>query len=135
MNHIQQRQGIEARLKSLINNTLKDICSAEGLSKTGVKSVLQRRILDHVDMMVQHNRLDDVERIRYRVNHQGHSPPPEAGANTNHAGINRPNTHIPAGTAHMASPYAGRPTLPSINGSRPFGVTGRYKEIFTTACN
>lgn len=35
-----------SRSKTLINNDLKRICKEEGLSQTGVKAVLQNRVID-----------------------------------------------------------------------------------------
>lgn len=42
----QQLQSIKARLKGLLNNELKDICRTENLAVSGVKSVLQSRIIE-----------------------------------------------------------------------------------------
>lgn len=37
---------VEAKIKSLINNDLKEICRGENLAVSGVKAQLQSRILD-----------------------------------------------------------------------------------------
>lgn len=41
----QQRPQVEARLKTLVNNDLKDICKAYGLPVSGTKMILQKRCI------------------------------------------------------------------------------------------
>lgn len=40
-----QAQGIERKIKTLINETLKQICRVEGLQVSGLKNQLQTRII------------------------------------------------------------------------------------------
>lgn len=42
----QNRLAVEAKIKSLINNDLKEICRGENLAVSGVKAQLQTRILE-----------------------------------------------------------------------------------------
>jgi hypothetical protein len=42
----QMAAGLTSRSKTLINNDLKKICREEGLQSSGVKSVLQSRVIE-----------------------------------------------------------------------------------------
>ena len=41
----QQKQSVEARVKTLINHDLKEICRTYGLNVSGTKAVLQARCI------------------------------------------------------------------------------------------
>lgn len=41
----QQKLAVEAKIKSMLNQDLKDICRGENLAVSGVKAQLQTRIL------------------------------------------------------------------------------------------
>lgn len=41
----QQAQAIQAKIKTLLNSDLKEICRGEGLQVSGVKNALQNRII------------------------------------------------------------------------------------------
>lgn len=43
-----QGHAIETRIKTLVNNELREICRGEGLLVSGIKSQLQKRIIDCV---------------------------------------------------------------------------------------
>lgn len=42
----QQRAGLETRIKSLVNNDLKEICKAYNYQVSGTKAVLQKRCIE-----------------------------------------------------------------------------------------
>lgn len=44
----QSKLAVEARIKTLINNDLKEICRGENLAVSGVKAQLQTRILQRM---------------------------------------------------------------------------------------
>lgn len=93
---IQQRSAVEARIKLLINNDLKEICKNYSYPVSGTKAVLQGRCMEsrstrrnsrmrweHRDLLIgrlvldKQIRTNDVvgfEDLRYRVNNHGQSP-------------------------------------------------------------
>ena len=50
----QQRPGIEAKIKTLVNNDLKEICKAYDYQVSGTKVVLQRRCFESEPCTIQH---------------------------------------------------------------------------------
>ncbi|GME53545.1 DNA-binding SAP [Neofusicoccum parvum] len=71
----QQAHALHPRLKTLINNDLKEICRSEELPVSGVKAALQERIIAHLDRYVQRGDAAAVSRIRYRIHNHGRTPP------------------------------------------------------------
>jgi E3 SUMO-protein ligase PIAS1 len=90
---------VDRKIKSLINNDLKEICRQEGLPVSGVKAALQKRIsegnpiprvhppLSHTPLTTRHSviahhlRKGDaaaLERLRYRAEHSGRDPPAQS---------------------------------------------------------
>ncbi|CAD0091666.1 unnamed protein product, partial [Aureobasidium vineae] len=63
---------VDRKIKSLINNDLKEICRQEGLQVSGVKAALQKRISEGSDSTKA------LERLRYRAEHQGRTPPAQS---------------------------------------------------------
>jgi len=51
-----QLPALERQVKQLLNNDLKDICRKEGLQISGVKSVLQGRVLDRKTFLLDRPR-------------------------------------------------------------------------------
>ncbi|TIA27178.1 hypothetical protein D6C81_00035 [Aureobasidium pullulans] len=68
-------EGVDLKAKTLVNNDLKEICRNEGLQVSGVKAALQKRISEAISGNLRRGDADAIERYRYRVNHQGRSPP------------------------------------------------------------
>ncbi|THZ09346.1 hypothetical protein D6C93_00095 [Aureobasidium pullulans] len=68
-------EGVDLKAKTLVNNDLKEICRNEGLQVSGVKAALQKRISEAISGHLRRGDADAIERYRYRVNHQGRSPP------------------------------------------------------------
>lgn len=111
-----QRQSVEARIKSLLNVDLKEICRAWGYPISGNKVHLQKRCMEsklqtcvkgawtrRIDQLtrVLWAVLDDTiikgdttgfENLKYRVAHSGHPPPPH---------------HLDSPTDSFASPPTG----------------------------
>ncbi|OJD31649.1 miz zinc finger protein [Diplodia corticola] len=71
----QQANSLHSRLKSLINNDLKEICRSEELPVSGVKSVLQQRIIQYLSHLAHRGDENAVARIRYRILNHGATPP------------------------------------------------------------
>ncbi|KAL1626656.1 E3 SUMO-protein ligase pli1 [Diplodia seriata] len=92
----QQANSLHPRLKNLINNDLKEICRSEELPVSGVKAVLQERIIKRetflpplahanradpavscpdLSALVSRGDANGVARLRYRVANHGATPP------------------------------------------------------------
>ncbi|KAG9829939.1 hypothetical protein KCU63_g14882, partial [Aureobasidium melanogenum] len=69
---------VDRKIKSLINNDLKEICRQEGLQVSGVKAALQKRISEVIAHHLRKNDLEALERLRYRAEHQGRTPPAQS---------------------------------------------------------
>lgn len=76
------RSSTVARLKTLINQELKEICRQERLGVTGVKAQLQSRITQYMEDAISRRDMATFERVRYRVMHNGASPPPTDSTNS-----------------------------------------------------
>ncbi|KAB2576972.1 E3 SUMO-protein ligase pli1 [Lasiodiplodia hormozganensis] len=70
-----QANSLHPRLKNLINNDLKEICRSEELPVSGVKAVLQERIIQHLNTLVHRGDANGVARLRYRIANHGATPP------------------------------------------------------------
>ncbi|KAF2811455.1 zf-MIZ-domain-containing protein [Mytilinidion resinicola] len=66
---------LSARIKSLINADLKEICRGENLAVSGVKAGLQARIIQRLEELASTGDSAGIERLRYRVQNHGHAPP------------------------------------------------------------
>lgn len=71
----QQANSLHPRLKTLINNDLKEICRSEDLPVSGVKAALQERIIQLLNTCAQRGDANAIHRIRYRINNHGQTPP------------------------------------------------------------
>ncbi|GAB7357256.1 hypothetical protein MBLNU459_g8231t3 [Dothideomycetes sp. NU459] len=130
---------VEARIKTLINNDLKEICRGENLAVSGVKAQLQNRILQRtcntfvvftcmrVSVRVQGD-ANAFERIRYRVNHHGQSPTHDAYTSAlPHLDRSTPISPAP-GRPMTSSSYGSRPPLPPFSSSRTPHPRLSYRE-------
>jgi len=122
MNLYSQRQSVENRLRTLTNPVLKEILGNFGLAKTGVKAILQTRLLEFLHDAVNNNHLQQYQDLSHMINNQGQRP---AAANSS-SNNNRATPISPAASA-MAPGFGARPTLPALNGSRGFGSSGEQE--------
>ena len=123
MSLYQGRASVESRLRTLTNPVLKEILGNFGLAKTGVKATLQTRLLTFLDDAVRDNKMQQFTDLSYMVNHQGQRPPASHSSSNSRAGALSP------ALGGMHSGFAGRPTLPALNGSRGFGSQGQEEHI------
>nr|POE76190.1 e3 sumo-protein ligase pli1 [Quercus suber] len=72
----QQKVGVEARIKLLVNPDLKEICKAYGYPVSGTKAVLQKRCIDILNNLVKGNDMNAFLVFSFRVNNHGRPPPP-----------------------------------------------------------
>ena len=122
MNLYNQRQSVENRLRTLTNPVLKEILGHFGLAKTGVKAILQTRLLEVLHDAINNNRLQQYQDLSYMINNQGQRALTSSSSSNN----NRATPISPAPSA-MASGFAGRQTLPAGNGARGFGSSGEQE--------
>lgn len=119
----QQRTQIETRLKTLTNPVLKDILGHYNQNKTGVKAVLQARLIFLVNEAVQNNNLKQFEDLRYMITNGGRPPPSSSNAL---ASSNSSTPVPPSPHGHMpAAGYAGRPSLAPVGGQRNYDQTSK----------
>nr|POE65077.1 hypothetical protein CFP56_34745 [Quercus suber] len=71
----QQRSSVEARIKTLVNPDLKEICKAYGYQVSGTKAVLQKRCLEIVNELVKRGDANGFQIFSFRVNNHGRPPP------------------------------------------------------------
>ncbi|KAL1302504.1 hypothetical protein AAFC00_002893 [Neodothiora populina] len=111
---LRDRRGVEAKIQSLINNDLKEICRGENLAVSGVKAQLQTRILRHLDDLIRNNDALGFQRIRHRCLRNGRLDgfiPPYSLDST--ASI----SPAPAAPHRPMVPTYPRPSLPGFHGS------------------
>ncbi|GAM90852.1 hypothetical protein ANO11243_088980 [Dothideomycetidae sp. 11243] len=119
------RQSAFNRLKTLINQDLKEICRQENLQVSGVKASLQSRIMAHLDEAINSRDMVTFERVRYRILNRGAGPP------TGYTGSNMGSgMSMSPGVAnsHISHQYS-KPQLVPSAGQRP-QLTGPAKLSF-----
>ena len=55
-----QARQVDRRIKNLLNTQLKDLCKKEGLAVSGVKAVLQTRLLERASISSLLGRIKDL---------------------------------------------------------------------------
>ncbi|KAF2226681.1 putative SUMO ligase SizA [Elsinoe ampelina] len=118
-----------ARLKTLTNQELKEICRTEHLAVSGVKAQLQGRIIELIDRAIDGSSMTVFERVRAKIHNKGTAPPPQyqnTGYNSSASPTAPFSQHRPShitGTPQGGVPGSGypRPNLP-VPGQR---VPGR----------
>ncbi|KAH7051057.1 PINIT domain-containing protein [Macrophomina phaseolina] len=106
----QQASSLHPRLKTLINNDLKEICRSEDLPVSGVKAALQERIIQLLNQFVQRGDANAIQRLRYRIYNHGQTPPatphqpqipdyPDSVSPVN--SVTLPNHHRPAAVMNL----------------------------------
>ncbi|KAF2212066.1 hypothetical protein CERZMDRAFT_19586, partial [Cercospora zeae-maydis SCOH1-5] len=73
----QQKNSVETRIKTLVNNDLKEICRAYNYQVSGQKSALQKRCTEILDTIVNDGDVAAFRDLNYRVNNHGKAPPPQ----------------------------------------------------------
>ncbi|PNS18623.1 hypothetical protein CAC42_5162 [Sphaceloma murrayae] len=121
-----------ARLKTLTNQELKDICRAETLAVSGVKANLQGRIIEQMDRAISNNDLVMFERVRYRIHNKGAAPPahypgPAYGSSASPVSGYPSMNHasLAHGTNGSMSHAYSRPSLPPPSGQRSGSIPHR----------
>ncbi|KAM3417635.1 E3 SUMO-protein ligase pli1 [Cercospora zeina] len=71
----QQKNSVETRIKTLVNNDLKEICRAYNYQVSGQKSALQKRCTEILDTIVRDGDAAAFRDLNYRVNNHGKAPP------------------------------------------------------------
>ncbi|KAF2404207.1 hypothetical protein EJ06DRAFT_526299 [Trichodelitschia bisporula] len=109
-NSLPQREGpLIARVKGLLNATLRTICRQENLQVSGVKAQLQERIISHIRDIVDRGDAQSFESLVHLVDPQGTLPKPPIKTAPVHpaatpASIQAPSnypSHIPYGMPGM----------------------------------
>ncbi|TID15850.1 DNA-binding SAP [Venturia nashicola] len=129
-----QGQAIEARIKTLVNNELREICRGEGLLVSGIKSQLQKRIIDYLNSLLQQGDQQALFELRHRVYNGG--KPALPGGTTTFASPSRAGAGAVAATpSHPTAPGS----MPPKYGEKAFGgqhqgLTGG-RPLFMTPLN
>ncbi|PSK53061.1 hypothetical protein B9Z65_3261 [Elsinoe australis] len=120
-----------ARLKTLTNQGLKDICRDEHLAVSGVKATLQGRIIDTLDRAINNNDMAAFERVRDRILNRG--PTQQNSYSGSNYGSSSPVAAYTPGSRPSPFPtttpngpnmtHAYRPSLPPPPGQRGGGST------------
>ncbi|KAI5202156.1 hypothetical protein AUEXF2481DRAFT_426196 [Aureobasidium subglaciale EXF-2481] len=66
---------VDRKVKTLVNNDLKEICRVENLPVSGVKAALQKRISEVIASYLRRNDRSALTRLEYQTNNQGRTPP------------------------------------------------------------
>ncbi|KAF7189961.1 E3 SUMO-protein ligase pli1, partial [Pseudocercospora fuligena] len=70
----QQRGSVEARIKTLVNNDLKEICKAYNYQVSGTKAILQGRCTDILNNIVKRGDQTEFDIFNHRVGNHGQAP-------------------------------------------------------------
>ncbi|EME81933.1 uncharacterized protein MYCFIDRAFT_188816 [Pseudocercospora fijiensis CIRAD86] len=70
----QQRGSVEARIKTLVNNDLKEICKAYNYQVSGTKAILQARCTDILNTIVKRGDQTEFDIFNHRVGNHGQAP-------------------------------------------------------------
>ncbi|KAK5166233.1 E3 SUMO-protein ligase pli1 [Saxophila tyrrhenica] len=71
----QQKPGVEARIRALVNDDLKTICRAYGYQVSGAKALLVNRCVEALNTAVENGDVKAFEDLRYRSQNRGKEPP------------------------------------------------------------
>ncbi|KAI5356600.1 putative SAP domain, Zinc finger, MIZ-type, Zinc finger, RING/FYVE/PHD-type, PINIT [Septoria linicola] len=81
----QQKSSLETRIKTLVNNDLKDICRAYNYQVSGQKAALQKRCVEILETIVAEGDVAAFRDLNFRVNNHGKAPPPQATQHYSHS--------------------------------------------------
>ncbi|KAF1822626.1 uncharacterized protein K489DRAFT_319371, partial [Dissoconium aciculare CBS 342.82] len=118
----QQRPIVEARIRTLVNNDLKEICRAHNYQVSGNKAHLQARCIESemyadngvvLRKIINDNNQTAFDALSYQISHHGQEPPPSfSHVKTADTGFSSPTTASYSHTHHSRPlPAQGRSAL------------------------
>ncbi|PIA91599.1 E3 SUMO-protein ligase pli1 [Cercospora beticola] len=116
----QQKSSVETRIKTLVNNDLKEICRAYNYQVSGQKSALQKRCTEILDTIVRDGDVAAFRDLNYRVNNHGKAPPPQL---QQHYTQNSTTTNGYGSFQSASSTMARNPPVPPLNGTHRASAT------------
>ncbi|OCK84814.1 hypothetical protein K432DRAFT_413769 [Lepidopterella palustris CBS 459.81] len=108
----EQAHALQARIKTLINSDLKEICRGENLQVSGVKAALQNRIISLIDTFVRSGDVQGIARIRHRIANHGVAAPPGVYTSAGPAYNSSASPNAP-GPYDMPNGYGRPPAVPA----------------------
>lgn len=140
----QQKSSVETRIKTLVNNDLKEICRAYNYQVSGQKSALQKRCTESedwqfyicgrsyvrwaqdadgaavLDTIVRDGDVAAFRDLNYRVNNHGKAPPPQL---QQHYTQNSTTTNGYGSFQSASSTMPRNPPAPPLNGTHRASAT------------